>query len=125
MPTFPVLKRAAVILLFVGVYFLAGKFGLNLAILNPSASPVWPPTGIALAAFLWWGQRIWPAVFIGAFFVNLSTAGTLLTSCFIAGGNTLEGLVGAYLVNRYAGGRHAFERSSDVFKFVAFAALVS
>ncbi len=44
-------------------YFVAGKAGLRLAFLQPSASPVWPPAGIAVAALLVLGSRAWPAVF--------------------------------------------------------------
>ena len=36
------------------LYYVAGKFGLTLAFVNASATAVWPPTGIALAAFLVW-----------------------------------------------------------------------
>jgi PAS domain S-box-containing protein len=106
-------------------YFVAGKFGLSLAFVNASASAVWPPTGIAFAAFLVLGHRVWPAVLIGAFLVNVTTAGSIATSLAIASGNTLEGLLGAYLVRRFANGRRVFERARDVFKFTVLAALVS
>src|SRR6202521_1583721 len=82
------------------IYFVAGKLGLQLAFLNASASPVWPPAGIALAALLLLGYRAWPAVFIGAFLVNATTAGNIPTSLCIAIANTLEALCGAWLVNR-------------------------
>ena len=87
------------------IYFIAGKLGLMLASLHASASPVWPPAGIALAASLLLGYRAWPAIFIGAFLVNVTTAGNVATSFAIATGNTLEALVGAWLVNRFAGER--------------------
>ncbi|HLW36126.1 MAG TPA: MASE1 domain-containing protein [Chthoniobacterales bacterium] len=106
------------------IYFVAGYFSLKLALVNPSASPVWPPTGIALAALLVFGSRLWPAIFIGAFFVNVTHAGNIFTSFGIAGGNTLEALVGAWLVNRFADGIQVFERPQNVFKF-ALAALAS
>ena len=51
-------------------YFIAGKLGLMLASLHASASPVWPPAGIALAAMLLFGYRVWPAIFVGAFLVD-------------------------------------------------------
>src|SRR5579859_624053 len=92
------------------VYFTAGKLGLKLAFVNASATAVWPPSGIAVSAFLLLGYRVWPALFLGAFLVNLTTSGTVWTSLGIATGNTLEGLVGAYLVNRFANGRQAFDR---------------
>ena len=59
------------------IYFIAGKFGLMLASLHASASPVWPPAGIALAGSLLLGYRAWPAIFIGAFLVNVTTAGNV------------------------------------------------
>lgn len=116
--------RLALTALF-SAYVVAGKLGLSLAFVHPSASAVWPPTGIALAAFLMLGYRAWPAVFAGAFLVNATTAGSLVTSLGIAGGNTAEGLVGAYLVNRFAHGLRAFDRAHDVFKFAALAAGLS
>ena len=99
----------------VALYFVAGKLALQLAFLNASASAVWPCTGIALAALLLLGYRVWPAIFAGAFLVNFTTAGTALTSLGIASGNTLEALAGCYLVNRFAGGRYAFQRSQNIF----------
>src|SRR5262249_57876449 len=66
---------------------------------------------------------LWPAVLLGAFVVNVTTAGSVATSVGIAAGNTLEALAGAWLVNRFAGGRHVFERPRDVFKFALIAAL--
>jgi diguanylate cyclase (GGDEF)-like protein len=107
------------------VYLIAGKLGLSMAFVHPSSTAVWPPTGIALAAFLILGYRVWPGVFLGAFFVNLTTVGTVLTSLGIATGNTLEGLVGAYLVTRFANGRNAFERGQDTFKFAMLSGLLS
>ncbi len=117
-PTLPAIGALALI------YFIAGKLALRLAFLHASASPVWPPAGIALAALLVLGFRVWPAIFVGAFLVNLTTLGNILTSLGIASGNTLEALCGAWLVNRFAGGARVFGRPQDVFKF-ALAALVS
>ena len=105
------------------LYFVAGKVGLTFATVNSSASAVWPPTGIALAAFLLFGNRVWPAIFLGAFLVNLTTAGSVITSIGIAAGNTLEGVAGAFLVNRFAAGIASFERARDVFRFAALAAV--
>jgi diguanylate cyclase (GGDEF)-like protein len=86
---------------------------------------VWPPTGIALAALLILGYEVWPGVLLGAFLVNITTAGSVATSAGIALGNTLEALVGCYLVNRFAHGYKAFSRAQDIFKFAALAGLVS
>ncbi|MEY2479540.1 MAG: hypothetical protein QOI04_467 [Verrucomicrobiota bacterium] len=106
------------------IYFAAGKFGLRLAFVHASASPVWPPAGIALAALLLLGYRTWPAIFVGAFLVNLTTAGNVATSVCIAAGNTLEAFCCAWLVNHFADGSRVFERAQNVFKF-ALAAMLS
>jgi signal transduction histidine kinase len=107
------------------VYVLAGKLGLSLASVHASAAAVWPPTGIALAALLLLGYRAWPAVFAGAFVVNVTTTASSAAALGIAAGNTLEGVAGAYLVNRFAGGVGAFDRAADVFKFAGLAAGLS
>ncbi len=108
-----------------GLYVVAGKLGLLLAFVHPSATAVWPPTGIALAALLGLGYRVWPGVFAGALLVNVLTAGSVATSLGIAAGNTLEGVVGASLVTRWANGPRCCERPRDIFKFAVLAALVS
>ncbi len=116
--------RLPVIGILTVVYFIAGKLGLMLASLHASASPVWPAAGIALAALLVLGHRVWPAIFVGAFLVNVTTAGNAATSLAIASGNTLEAVCGAWLVNRLAGGTTVFDRPQGVFKF-GLAAVVS
>ena len=107
------------------VYFGTAKLCLRLALVNPSATAVWAPTGIALAAFLIFGFGVWPGIFMGAFLANITTSGTILTSIGVATGNTLEGVLGCYLVGRFARGQHVFERAQDIFKFVFFAGMVS
>ena len=118
-----VLRLVTIVFLTI-LYFFAGKLGLSLALVNPSATAVWPPAGIALAAFLVLGEYAWPAILLGAFLVNISTSGALLPSFAIAIGNTLEGLVGAYLVNRFAHGSRAFDRAQDVLKYGFLAGIV-
>jgi diguanylate cyclase (GGDEF)-like protein len=113
------------ILLLMAIYFVAGKLGLRLAYVHASASAVWPCTGIALASFLMLGYRVWPAIFAGAFLVNVTNAGSLATSIGIAAGNTLECVVGCYLVSRFARGQYAFERAKDIFKFTLLAGMIS
>jgi len=107
------------------VYFLSGKLGLTFAFVNSSATAFWPPTGIAMAMAILFGLRVWPAIFVGAFVVNFTTAGSVATSLGIAAGNTLEGVLGAYLVLHFSGGRRCFERPQDVFKFGLLAAVLA
>ena len=116
----PLDERTALLLSFLLLaagYFLAGKIGLYLAVGNASVSVVWPPTGIAIAALLLWGSELWPAVFVGAFLVNLTTTWDPASSLAIASGNSLEALVGAFLARRYAGGTDLFTRPQTVILF--------
>ena len=119
------LRRIVVNAAVAGLYFLAGKLGLQLAFYHPSATAVWPPTGIALVGVLLLGFDIVPGIFLGAFLVNVTTFGTVFTSVGIATGNTLEAICAAYLVDRYAGGRRALEVPGGVLRFALLAAIVS
>ncbi|MGH8264331.1 MAG: MASE1 domain-containing protein [Steroidobacteraceae bacterium] len=118
-------KDGLVLAAIAAVYLGTAKLGLGFASVNPSATAVWPPTGIALAALLVFGYRAWPAIAVGAFIANVTTQGGLYASLGIATGNTLEALVGAWLVNRFAGGRTFYERPRDLFLFAGFATTVS
>ncbi|OLE39434.1 MAG: hypothetical protein AUG00_02075 [Candidatus Rokubacteria bacterium 13_1_20CM_2_70_7] len=84
-----------------GVYVVAGKLGLQLASVHVSATAVWPPTGIAIDAILLYGYRLWPGIMVGAFLVNLFTAGSAPSSLV-------------------ANGRWVFGRAADVLKFALF-----
>jgi PAS domain S-box-containing protein len=106
-------------------YFVTGKIGLRFALVHPSASAIWAPSGISLAACLLFGSEIWPAIFAGAFLVNATTFGSIATSFGIAIGNTSEALIGTFLVRRFAGGQEVFNRSPDTFRFVLLAAVLS
>ena len=108
--------------LFAAAYFVAGKLSLLLAIPPGYATALWPPSGIALAAAVLVGSRIWPGIWIGAALVNLTVETSLVAAVLIATGNTLEAVVGASLVRQWIGVPHRFERGEDVIKFVVIAA---
>jgi PAS domain S-box-containing protein len=101
------------------VYFAAGRFGLSLALVNQSTSAVWPPAGIAIAACLLFGREVWPAIFVGAFLVNLTTSHAAIPSLLIATGNTLECLAAAWLAARLAHGVQAFETTPRILAYAA------
>ena len=111
------------LLVLTGVYFVVGKLGLILGF--SSSTAVWPPAGIALAAPLLLGYRVWPALFVGSFLVNVTTEGSVWTTLGVASGNTLAGLLGAFLVTRFTGGRNVFGRARDIFAFAALAGFLS
>jgi integral membrane sensor domain MASE1 len=98
-------------------YFVLAKIGLALALIHPSASTIWPPTGFALAAILLWGYRAWPAIFLAAMIANAAAAGSIGTAISIATGNSLEALVGAALINVRSNGRDTFSTANTVAKF--------
>lgn len=104
------------------LYFAAAKLGLSLAFIHANVSPVWPPTGVAIAAVLLLGYRVWPAILVGAFLANLFTPVPLATAAGIAIGNTLEALSGGLLL-RYLDFHNSFDRARDVFKFTLVASL--
>ena len=93
------------------------------------ATVVWPPSGIALAALLILGNRVWPGVWIGAFLSNnwaalnlsdaRSTVVMLATGMAIDTGSLLQALVGAALVRRFIGARNPFDRVRDTLTFVS------
>ena len=107
------------------IYIAAGRFALQFAYFNPSASAFWPPAGIALAAVVIFGRDIWPAILLGSFVVNVMTTGVIWTSALIAGGNTLGALFGGLLVVRFAGGRKAFQSVSSALRVAALTGLFS
>jgi signal transduction histidine kinase/integral membrane sensor domain MASE1 len=113
------------------LYFLAARAGLTLAFVHASATPVWPPSGIALAALLLFGRGLWPGVFLGAFVANVMTvapgapAAAIATSLLIATGNTLEAVVGENLIRRWAGGPAALQHARRVFVFAGIAGVIA
>jgi diguanylate cyclase (GGDEF)-like protein len=119
------MKNVGTVAGLAAVYFVAGKLGLQLAYVHASATAVWPCTGIAIAALLVFGYSVWPGILIGAFLVNLTTAGSAGTSIAIAAGNTLEGLAACFLVQRFAQGKEAFARAQDIFKFALLAGMAA
>jgi PAS domain S-box-containing protein len=97
------------------IYYAAAKLGLSLASVNKSVSPVWAPTGIAIAAALLLGYRMWPGIMIGALAANLLPSIPIATAVGIAIGNTLEGLATAYVLN-WIGFPNGLVRARDVAK---------
>src|SRR6185369_16484325 len=77
------------------IYFAAARLGLSLASINANVSPIWPPSGLAIAAVVLLGYRIWPAILIGAFLANFFTPVSIPVAAAIAIGNTLEAVAAA------------------------------
>jgi len=82
------------------LYLGAAKVGLLFSFVEGNVTLIWPPTGLALAALLLFGYRLWPGVALGAFLATISTGAPLVFTLISAIGNSLEALVGAYLMRR-------------------------
>lgn len=121
----PLLKEILTGVAACATYILAAKLSLRLATVHPSASPFWPPTGIAIVTLLLLGIRYWPAIFVGAFFANLMTAGSALTSFGIGAGNCLEAVAATYLVSRFANGKDVFDSTRNIFRFALYGGILS
>jgi signal transduction histidine kinase len=122
------MSRGSLAFRIVGVavaYVVAARLGLTLDAVAGFATLVWPASGIALAALLLGGYRLWPAIAIGAFVANALNGAAPLTALGIAAGNTAEALLGAFLLNRYPGFRNSLERVRDVVALMIFAAGIS
>jgi integral membrane sensor domain MASE1 len=100
-----------------GVYLGAAKIGIGLDVAHGVITPVWAPSGIALAVLVLFGLRFWPAVALGAFAANGTSGVSVLLAAGIAAGNTLEAAGGAYLLHRVAF-RPSLGRVRDVLSFV-------
>ena len=107
------------------VYFAGAELGLSLAALHSNVTPVWPPTGIAIASLLIFGRQVWPGIFIGALVANLLTNIPVFSSFGIATGNTLEALVAYWLLQRSKRWKGSLESVSSVLTFVVYAAVLA
>jgi len=115
------LLRAVVL---AAVYVVVAKLGLRYASIGQSISPVWPPTGVALAGLVILGPRYWPAILLGAFVANVTTPIPLGAALGIACGNTAEAALGAYLLRAHApgGGPFVLDNLDSVRRLVVVAA---
>ncbi len=119
------LPPVVLILIVATVYFAAAELGLSLASLHSNVTPVWPPTGIAIASLLIFGRRIWPGVFAGALAANLLTNIPVGSSIGIAIGNTLEALTACWLLERSMHWQKSFDSLGNVMRFVVYAAVLA
>ena len=113
----PVWLRVGEIALAALVYFALARASLYFASLNASVTPIWPPTGLAIALLLLRGNVLLPAVAIGAFAANYAITPQIVTAGIIAIGNTLEAFIATFLVQRWAKGEHVFQSPIGVGKF--------
>jgi two-component system, LuxR family, sensor kinase FixL len=110
---------------FAAAYFAAARLGLSFAFGAKQVTAIWPPSGIALAALLMSGTRVWPGILAGAFLANIMASEPAAVAVGISIGNTLEAVAGAWMLRRFAGLDAGFERQKDVLALLLFAAELS
>jgi len=126
-------KQISNIILIAIIYLAAAKLGLMLAYPGTNATPIWAPTGIAIAAILILGYRVWPGIAVGAFAanfifltdLNLPISISISASLATAFGNTLEALTAVFLIRQFTKSANIFEQTADIVKFIILGALLS
>ena len=118
-------RRSAILTGIAVAYFLSARAGLALATYPAQVTAIWPPAGVALAAMIIFGSWVWPAIAAGAFAANAVANESIPTALLICIGNTLEAVIGAWLLRRICDFRPALSRVRDVVALMVFAAPLS
>lgn len=109
------------------LYFMSANIGIWLSFPETKATPLWVQSGLALALLLLMGYKTWPAITIGSLIANLLislhigiefTNLTVTVLSFIAVGNTIQGLLGYFLIDRFIKTKNPFHKTGDVFIFL-------
>jgi signal transduction histidine kinase/DNA-binding response OmpR family regulator/serine phosphatase RsbU (regulator of sigma subunit) len=124
--TFMFIKYLWQIVLIAVAYFSFAKIAMFFASLG-YVTPIWPSSGIALAAILLLGRRFWPGILLGSLLIESLhyelTFINIVTVFGIGIGNTLEPLLAALLVHRFIGYHYLLNKAQDVFKFIVITLL--
>ncbi|MGW1894670.1 MASE1 domain-containing protein [Streptomyces sp. NPDC002004] len=115
-------STALLILAMAALYYGAARLGLLQQLVRGQVTPLWPPTGVAVAGLLVLGLRIWPGIALGAFLVNAAIGPTVLAVLTITAGNTLAPVC-AYLLLRRFGFHPEVDRLRDALALVFLGAL--
>lgn len=109
------------------LYYFSARLGYFLAFENTTALPTWPPSGIAFALIILLGRSAWPGITIGALVANvmaywnnpiLGPQAIIAISSFIAIGNTLEAVLGNFLVKAWIKDSYPFHHARNTFRFL-------
>jgi signal transduction histidine kinase len=116
------------------LYYFSARLGYFLAFENTTALPTWPPSGVAFALIILLRRSVWPGITIGALIANvmaywnnpaLGTQAIIAISSFIAIGNTLEAVIGRYLVKAWINDIFPFRHAKNTFRFLFVTMLMS
>lgn len=122
-PSLPVYLRQNALL--VALCLAGAALGRQLTVIDATGTMMWPPGGIALGALLLYGTRLWPGVFVStAVYIVFLTKDPLL-GIGVAVMHTLEVVINAVVLRRFAGFRNEMNRLWDVGALIIVVALVS
>ena len=123
---FPTTEQLVPLITVFLAYFIAGKLGqATTNIRSSNLGPVWPAYGIALASFLTYGYRVWPAVIVSAFVVALQGSVSSVAALGQAAGATLATMSGTFLLRRLPGFDISLSRLKDALAFIVIGAFGS
>lgn len=109
------------------MYYFSARLGYYLAFENTTTLPTWPPSGIAFALTILLGRKTWPGITIGSLVANLlaywneptlPTHAVILISSGIAIGNTVEPVLGNFLLQIWVKDKYPFNTAKDAFRFL-------
>jgi two-component system, NarL family, sensor histidine kinase FusK len=115
----------ALIAAIAATYFVIARLGLHPETPNHSVTAIWLPAGISLAAFLLWGNRVWPGVYLGSLLITFSIIGSFPQSLVFAASVTFADFLGASLIKKFANGTRAFFKTGDVLRFIFFGSVLT
>lgn len=115
------LRLAGLALLYAALAGISLDFATVLGIITL----VWLPSGLTLAALLLGGYKYWPGIFAGAYIASVVADNSFPVSLSIAAGNTLEPLLGAWLLRRDDRFNLSLARYRDYLRLVLLAGIVS
>ncbi|WP_442817786.1 MASE1 domain-containing protein [Streptomyces sp. NBC_01591] len=114
--------KVLTVLAMAACYYATARLGLLQQLVGGQVTPLWPPTGIAVAALLVFGLRIWPGIALGALAVNITIGPSVVPVLVIAAGNTVAPIC-SYLLLRRAEFRNELDRLRDALALVFLGAL--
>ncbi len=107
------------------LYHLAARLGLKMAYLQANTSPVWPPTGIAIAVLMLFGLNLWPGITLGVLVGSVLTGAPFSLAIGMALGNTLEAVIAVYFLKRFLHFHDSFDRLNDVIGLIVVALIAT
>ncbi len=118
-PQYPVRRITELAIL----YFALGYLSLSFSNI-PGVTPVWPPSGVALAYIMMYGWRTWPGVALGLALLGYVEGFSIYGLAFITPLNTIEALFGSWLLSRMKKRAECLVSTTEVRRFILTSLIV-